>query len=31
MSQFVKAAMTDEIQPGTCVGVKVEGVFHWYL
>lgn len=27
MSQFIKAATTDEIQPGTCIGVKVEGVF----
>ena len=27
MSQFVKAATTDQIQPGKCIGVKVEGVF----
>lgn len=27
MSQFVKAATTEQIQPGTCIGVKVEGVF----
>ena len=31
MSQFVKAATTDQIQPGKCIGVKVEGVFHRYL
>ena len=27
MSQFVKAAETTEVQPGDCLGVKVEGVF----
>ena len=27
MSQFVKAATTDQIQPGKCIGVKVDGVF----
>ena len=27
MSQFVKAADTSEVQPGDCLGVKVEGVF----
>ncbi len=27
MSQFVKAATTEQIRPGTCIGVKVEGVF----
>ena len=27
MSQFVKAAETTDVQPGDCLGVKVEGVF----
>ena len=27
MSQFVKAAEITEVQPGDCLGVKVEGVF----
>jgi len=27
MSQFIKAATTDQIQPGKCIGVKVDGVF----
>ena len=27
MSQFVKAAKTDEVKSGSCIGVKVEGVF----
>ena len=27
MSQFVKAATIDQIQPGRCIGVKVDGVF----
>ncbi|MBI1925367.1 Rieske (2Fe-2S) protein [Candidatus Poribacteria bacterium] len=27
MPEFVKVAKTAEIQPGNCIGVKVEGVF----
>ena len=27
MSRLVKAAKTDEVEPGRCIGVKVEGVF----
>ncbi len=27
MSQFVKAAEITDVQPGDCLGVKVEGVF----
>ena len=27
MSRLVKAAKTDEVGPGSCIGVKVEGVF----
>ena len=27
MPEFVKAAKIDEIQPGTCLGVRVDGVF----
>ena len=27
MSRLVKAAKTDDVEPGSCIGVKVEGVF----
>ena len=27
MPEFVKVAKTAEIQPGNCIGVKIEGVF----
>ena len=27
MSQFIKATTRDEVQPGDCIGVKVDGVF----